>query len=1433
MRGEVVCILVLVSSCVVVNGEETEFKLCKPKDIGFGFFVKEPLVIKALKNGCSGCKQLQNCTTYEGSVQLQIVRNADEQVMNELRFPRLTEITGHLLISLVHSQRSLKEIFPNLAVIRGRELFLDYSLVIYENKGLEEINLPSLTTILNGAVRIEKNINLCYVNTIRWKSIMRRNSGKFAFVSSNNNDACYDTCYEDKDHKLKCTTPPGHTDSPNDAYCWGPGTSQDNVECQYLCNHLECGDKGCLRESPHLCCHKECLGGCSILNSPRHCYACSNFRQTSDGECVLNCPSHMFEIDGFKCEEDCPSSYHKLEISGQSKKCVKTCPAGYESSSQVFPFVEKKCLKCSDRKCPIVCNTVNPGSRYRDGVKPPIESLASLDLYEGCTEINGNLMISIRGSGGSGIGTRLDEKLGKIEKVKGYIVIRESSSLTSLNFLKNLKEITPERDIFTQKPELYKDRYAIAILDNPKLEALWPFQQNFSIREGGIMVHLNPHLCPNEINPLVDDFLKWNRSDNSRSIDISDSTNGNAVACSVLQINVTLTEIEKGAPGRIPSCGTVCIKVEWDEIIIDADYRNVLFYTVAYRETLNRQITEYDDQDACSKESEDVWTHEDFSPKDSFVNITVSGFLSTSSKPRKLVKYIGGLKHFTLYAFQVRAVVLTNKGAKSDLVFIQTKENVPSLPVGLEANYINSSALLVKWQPPLYPNGNITKYIVTYEVSTYSPWKQDLNWCNRQFSIRGSNENRQEDEKNSTKTSDGNCVRNFTCKCDTDQEDEVKPERQAAIFAKEFQDKLLGAIFNKKDDDDSPTNIPTTTPGTSYNHTNCSSETQDSLCQMTTVATTGKTTVSYNVSNTSMTTTPLPVIHVPTTALPESKSNFTYFVNGTKNSVTLTDLKHFSDYTVTVCACTKVGCAKESSCGVTKGTTDKKKGADDVGESLHVYPNKTGEYYLKWTAPPDPNGVVLKYEIEIRGNDSVVKSECTKGEKTWLTGQVSVFRGFYDNHDYSARVRAITPAGNGSWSNRIIIPLEKATFSDPPPTEKEPLLGAILGSSLAASLAFVLACGFLVWYISRKVYKRYSDEQIPGVLYASVNPEYMTSTDVYIADEWEVPREKIKLVRELGNGSFGMVYEGEAEDLCPEMPHCRVAVKTVSENASIRDRVEFLQEASVMKEFSSNHVVKLLGVVSEGQPTLVIMELMERGDLKNFLRSRRPGEGSLPAPTLQELLQMAGEIADGMAYLANRKYVHRDLAARNCMVNADFTVKIGDFGMTRDIYETDYYRKGGKGLLPVRWMAPESLKDGVFTSNSDVWSFGVVLWEMATLACQPYAGKSNEEVLKYVVDGGLMERPEECPEKLYEMMTLCWQFNPKHRPTFVYLISLLERDLSDIFHQLSFFHTLTEDHLKGLLSSHYKHKNKSETEDPSFDVDSAVEKKTVPEDNYH
>jgi len=190
-----------------------------------------PLVLKINKDKCDGCKELENCTTYEGSVQIQIVRRANDIVMKQLRFPKLTEITGHLLVSLVYGERSLKEIFPKLGVIRGRELFLGYSLVIYENDGLEEVNLPSLTTILDGGVRIEKNINLCYVKTIRWKSIMRNvTENEYSLVLNSNNNDCYDVCFQATGEQKKCIPPAGHGSSTNQ-HCWAPG-NQQNHDCQ-------------------------------------------------------------------------------------------------------------------------------------------------------------------------------------------------------------------------------------------------------------------------------------------------------------------------------------------------------------------------------------------------------------------------------------------------------------------------------------------------------------------------------------------------------------------------------------------------------------------------------------------------------------------------------------------------------------------------------------------------------------------------------------------------------------------------------------------------------------------------------------------------------------------------------------------------------------------------------------------------------------------------------------------------------------------------------------------------------------------------------------------------------------------------------------------------------------------------------------------------
>ncbi|XP_051953194.1 insulin-like growth factor 1 receptor [Xyrauchen texanus] len=210
--------------------------------------------------------------------------------------------------------------------------------------------------------------------------------------------------------------------------------------------------------------------------------------------------------------------------------------------------------------------------------------------------------------------------------------------------------------------------------------------------------------------------------------------------------------------------------------------------------------------------------------------------------------------------------------------------------------------------------------------------------------------------------------------------------------------------------------------------------------------------------------------------------------------------------------------------------------------------------------------------------------------------------------------------------------------------------------------------------------KRNNDRLGNGVLYASVNPEYFSPFEMYVPDEWEVAREKITMCRELGQGSFGMVYEGIAKGIVKDEPETRVAIKTVNESASMRERIEFLNEASVMKEFNCHHVVRLLGVVSQGQPTLVIMELMTRGDLKSYLRSLRSKEVLKHAlPPLKKMIQMAGEIAVGMAYLNANKFVHRDLAARNCMVAEDFTVKIGGVSTTSRELRTELSECSGAG----------------------------------------------------------------------------------------------------------------------------------------------------------
>ncbi|XP_077287462.1 tyrosine-protein kinase transmembrane receptor Ror [Arctopsyche grandis] len=261
---------------------------------------------------------------------------------------------------------------------------------------------------------------------------------------------------------------------------------------------------------------------------------------------------------------------------------------------------------------------------------------------------------------------------------------------------------------------------------------------------------------------------------------------------------------------------------------------------------------------------------------------------------------------------------------------------------------------------------------------------------------------------------------------------------------------------------------------------------------------------------------------------------------------------------------------------------------------------------------------------------------------------------------------------------------------------------------------------------------------------------------------------QIKFVEELGEGAFGKVFKGELNRGADAI---FVAVKALKENASPKTQSDFRREIELISELRHDNIVCILGVVLREEPLCMLFEFMAKGDLHEFLVSKAPPGGS--GLTSSQFLSIAHHIAAGMEYLAAHHYVHRDLAARNCLVADSLVVKISDFGLSRDIYSSDYYRVQSKSLLPVRWMPPESILYGKFTTESDVWSYGVVLWEIYSYGLQPYYGYSNQEVISMVRGRELLQCPSECPRALFNLMRECWHQTPARRPNFTLISNRL------------------------------------------------------------
>jgi len=285
-------------------------------------------------------------------------------------------------------------------------------------------------------------------------------------------------------------------------------------------------------------------------------------------------------------------------------------------------------------------------------------------------------------------------------------------------------------------------------------------------------------------------------------------------------------------------------------------------------------------------------------------------------------------------------------------------------------------------------------------------------------------------------------------------------------------------------------------------------------------------------------------------------------------------------------------------------------------------------------------------------------------------------------------------------------------------------------------------------------------------------------------DPWEFPRHHLKFFGILGEGCFGQVWKCEALNIDGVKGTSTVAVKTLKESASEKERKDLLQELEVMKMLKTHpNVVRLIGCCTQGPekaPIYVIMEFVAKGKLQEFLRKSRAEHyygnlyGSSQKLTSRDLTQFAHHVARGMEYLSSKKVIHRDLAARNVLVTDLNVCKVADFGFSRDVMVNNIYERKSEGRLPIRWMAPESLYDNIYTTKTDVWSFGVLLWEIVTLGSTPYPGMSGSEVMKRVKEGFRPEKPEHCDREIYNMMFYCWDKDPAERPSFSQLVKDLE-----------------------------------------------------------
>ncbi|KAL5244838.1 hypothetical protein ACI65C_012248 [Semiaphis heraclei] len=881
------------------------------------------------------------------------------------------------------------------------------------------------------------------------------------------------------------------------------------------------------------------------------------------------------------------------------------------------------------------------------------------------------------------------------------------------------------RSLYEIRGENTVNKMALVIRGNKNLQKLWTTSENETRSVKILNGTVSFHYNPKLCMSEIYKFGNLSTLPAFSDIEVSVISNGDQFACTVYYLQVETVKIDPQS-----------IVLQMHKPVEADNLERFLVYFIEASKW-NETIESTDCEDSS-------WKIDDISSKKA-LNETEIFHVITNLEPN------------TEYIYYVKTYTISSKTSMSKIFRNKTLPSKPSSPQYFNAQPVSSSEVELTWKPPSHPHGKLVKYIIKgIHLTDDQAMLDERSYCrNKTFNgngityksstsiIKPSSDDTCEKQCEPQKNIVNNICNTFEHGIDMDL---ISLNNHRYTF-ESCSSNIINIFINSKclamqNNDDS---IFPSTVNTFINE-NC--------------------TEMWSVSN----------MLNNVTDRDGSSSYFQIELNENYTSFNLSNLRHYSQYLLSILVCREVvkqelnqssinSCSQET---LISFRTLENKQADIIDSNTvrdEIVNNHT--VIIFWESPKLINSIIHSFQLHYKRLEaSNFVSVCVTMKEYEIAGRSYVFKNIQPGV-YQYRIQAVSLYGPGQYTT-----VKEFNLPYPDAFDSWHLIIIIF---ICGCILIILTGVIIRTHFSRKILERNAMFSLAN------NPGYV---GIYVEDEWEVPREDVVILKILGRGTFGTVHEGL---LMPQSIPC--AVKSVSKTNFMRYHAEFLNEAAIMKKFSeAYHIVKLLGVVTKTHPPLLIMELMGRGDLKSVLVKCKNSDDP-PPPNRYTIIRMAAQIADGMAFLEYNKFIHRDLAARNCMVANDMTVKIGDFGMSRQIYNGDYYRKGNKGEMPIRWMAPESLSEGIFTSQSDVWSYGVVIWEMMTLGAQPYPDKSNNEVMAHVLDGNLLDLPIFCPDVLAGIVRLCWNWTASQRPRFLKIVEALDVYLDNDFRSVSFYHT--------------------------------------------